>query len=283
MKTHIIYHAHCSDGLMAAAVAGQAASEGGAVPVYHAANYGDAPPELPKDAAVIIVDFSYPADTLAALAQSVRSVTVLDHHASAIERLRGWSSMPNVTLILDSSRSGAMLAWDYFFAEQLAPLAVRLVQDRDLWQWKLEHTKAFSFGLSALPRDSPDSWRALLASDSVAKRLIADGSAIEAYYNEHLASTVQQATPCRLHGVDGYAVNASRLFASEAGNALAQLPGSSFGLVWLAHGGEVYMSFRSTDGRTARALAESFGGGGHGNAAGCTLKVQEFLEATGAI
>ena len=280
MNIHIIYHRRCSDGLMAAAIAGQAAHAAGVTPTYHDAQYGEAPPVLPKDADVIIVDFSYPADVLAEMARSVRSVTVLDHHASAIDKLADWPPTPNVMLTLDTTRSGAMLAWEHFFAGKIAPLAVRLVQDRDLWTWKLEHTRAFSFALRSLPTDSPDGWRQLLTNEPLVNRMIDEGRAVEAYYDEQLASVVPLAKPCIVNGVKGYAVNANGMFASDAGHELAKRTGSRFGLVWyMGADGSVKVSFRGTDGETARKLAESFGGGGHGNAAGCTMTIYELLAA----
>lgn len=278
-NAHIIYHANCSDGTMAAAVVSAAARRDGHDVTYHAAQYGNPAPELPSDAEVFIVDFSYPTTELAALADSVKHVVLLDHHKTAIDKLQDWQPRANVEMWLDDTMSGAMLAWKWFNGEAEAPLAVRWVQDRDLWQWQLPGSRSFSFGSRVLPTDDPQKWEQLLNS-AVADEFCRIGGHISEYYDEAMAKELVNAVPISINGHHGLAVNTAPMFSSDIGGALAERTGT-FGCVWrVGQDGRVHVSLRSRGEFNVRALAEAYGGGGHDRAAGCTVSlatVQEWL------
>ena len=72
---------------------------------------------------------------------------MIDHHASAAKDLDGWFN-PRFDSVFDMQKSGAMLAWDYFFPAQEAPEIVRYVQDRDIWTKALPGCDLCSLGLS---------------------------------------------------------------------------------------------------------------------------------------
>ena len=76
--------------------------------------------------------------------------------------------------------------------------------------------------------------------------------------------------------VDGLAVNASALFASELGNRLAERSGT-FGLVWeLGAEGDAKVSLRAAGRVDVAAIAAGYGGGGHPNAAGFRMGIARF-------
>src|SRR5215213_7033800 len=99
VSSAVLFHDSCPDGWTAAWVAAKALGVENTtlIPVTH----GDPPPELAGIGDVFIVDFSYEHDTLVELTTNHR-VVVLDHHQSAIDKLR--TDCPYET-VLDVERS----------------------------------------------------------------------------------------------------------------------------------------------------------------------------------
>ena len=76
--------------------------------------------------------------------------------------------------------------------------------------------------------------------------------------------------------IDGLAINASAMFASELANLLAE-QSNSFGLVWqLGADGEAKVSLRAAGKVDVAEIATRYGGGGHPNAAGFRLPFARF-------
>lgn len=124
----VLYHANCSDGFGAAYAAWK---KFGDAATYHAAHYGEEPPDV-AGKVVFILDFSYSRDTLKAMIEAASSLTVLDHHKTAQADLEG---LPGV--YFDMTKSGAVMAWEFFHPDKQVPEFLRYIQDRDLWNWKL--------------------------------------------------------------------------------------------------------------------------------------------------
>ena len=74
--------------------------------------------------------------------------TVLDHHKTAEEELRG---LPYAKF--DMNKSGAMLAWEHFFPNGKPPRLVEYVQDRDLWKYELPVSREIAAVLRSFPMD----------------------------------------------------------------------------------------------------------------------------------
>lgn len=130
---YIISHAD-SDGRFAAYCAYMALKS---QPVeFHEVQYGNKPfpvyiDNLTKEDSVFILDFSYKKEILEKVNEKVGKLVVLDHHKSAKEELEG---LPYAHF--DMSKSGALLAWEYFNPGMPAPRVCELVNDRDLWTKK---------------------------------------------------------------------------------------------------------------------------------------------------
>lgn len=207
-----------------------------------------------------------------------------------------------LTIIFDLGKSGARLAWEYFHPAEPLPLILRHVEDMDLWRFALPGTRAIGRALRMLAFDFP-AWDDLIrhASDENTPRYraaLAEGLAIEAFFQMEVGrlASSRLVMPARLRGepldplqalrhglptvvddaltwraIDGLAINASILFASEVGNLLAERSGT-FGLVWqLAGNGDVKCSLRSKGIFDVAEIAVRYGGGGHRNAAGFHL------------
>lgn len=291
-KTMCIYHGNCADGFGAAWVVRKAL---GSDIEFVAGIYGQEPPDVAgKD--VVIVDFSYKYDILAALARKANSVIVLDHHKSAAEDLArfesfhagveedtrrddgatllGWKTAhvmansqngPTIACCFDMNRSGAMLAWDHYFPNQEPPQLLRHIEDRDLWLFKLEGTREIQANLFSYPYDF-EVWDQLMAADVLT--LVSDGAAIERKHHKDVAELVG-VTKRRLK-IGGFDVPVASLpytLTSDAGHLMAQ--GEPFAACyWDTPTGRVF-SLRSTDeGIDVSEIASQYGGGGHRNASG---------------
>jgi len=314
----VFYHADCIDGFGAAYAAW---CHFGPCARYRPLHHGQAW-EIDEIAGhtVVILDFSFPPETLKRMATMAASVTQIDHHASAHQAwasqlkedengmaLHRDTSLP-LTVIFNLDKSGARLAWEHFQPDQPVPLALQHIEDQDLWRFRLPNTRPFCRALRLQPFEF-DKWQRLIdeTPDGDTPRyrdMLNAGEAIEVFFRREVErlSESQLRIPARLRGepvdalqalrhgqafvtdgtqawlaVDGIAINANVLFASELGNRLAEQSGS-FGLIWqLADDGEVKASLRSKGNFDVATIATRYGGGGHRNAAGFRMPHRQFL------
>ncbi len=296
----IIYHKNCDDGFGAAYAAWKRFGDDAD---YLPMDYADNPAQAPVDGReVIAADFSFtPADTMAHILPRAQSLTVLDHHLSA---MHDWQahlgrsandgvlehSEGNLRVFFDMSKSGAYLAWEHFHPKTPVPRMIAHISDGDLWAFKLDGTKPFYSYLRAQNRDfaSFDALCSAMANDDDAQAVLATGAQINAFYRQQLANIVaaKRHAPIEMTAVAdgkpvtarGLAVNASKLFSSELGNMLAAESGT-FAVVWETDGVTAYCSMRSVDGFDSIPFAAAQGGGGHAQACGFIVPLDKLLAA----
>lgn len=254
----VIYHDNCADGFCAAwAVRKQYPNA-----TFIAAKYGDEPP-APEGRDVFIVDFSYPRDVLFNLREKAASLVVMDHHKTAQAALSGLGFC-----IFDMDKSGARLAWERFNTGQSPHWLVDYTEDRDLWRWKLPHSKEINSAIRSYPFDFEE-W------DSIAKRnpeeFIAEGAAILRDQKQTIASHVANAGTFELDGYTIPCVNCTTLISEVVGE-LAEGQPFAAGFFIAANGDRVYSLRSRGDGIDVSEIAKRHGGGGHKNAAGFTVK-----------
>jgi oligoribonuclease NrnB/cAMP/cGMP phosphodiesterase (DHH superfamily) len=137
VKTLCIYHGNCADGFGAAWVVRKALGE---QVEFFPGVYQQEPPDV-TGWDVILVDFSYKRAVIEKMLELAASITIIDHHKTAIEDLREFTTLVDgrqINCIFDTSHSGAMLAWLHFFPGQEPPALIRHIEDRDLWKFDLE-------------------------------------------------------------------------------------------------------------------------------------------------
>lgn len=282
MKILVIYHAECPDGFAAAYVAWKALNKSGEDTVEFCPGiYQQPPPPFEDGTVIVIVDFSYPKDVLAQMAQRAKSIVVLDHHKTAEAALSG-ADIVGVHIKFDMSKSGAVLAWEHFYPGVQVPILLQYVQDRDLWQWKLPESKMINAGLwRGTPRDFK-AWDDVVMNPSTSlSKLAAKGEAIT------VADSFAIETACREPArmiIDGHTVPAvnSGMLQSEIGHHLLEKhPDAPFVAVWFMDGKNKFnYSLRArTGGFDVSQVAKVFGGGGHAAAAG--FRFRELLTTLG--
>ncbi|MGS0737261.1 phosphohydrolase [Pseudomonas sp. GG8] len=288
--TICIYHGNCADGFGAAWVVRKAL---GADIEFHAAAYGQPAPDV-AGKHVVIVDFSFPYNALIAMSKTAASVLVLDHHKTAHADLQDLpsagitygqfqtdclgecicSGAPHIGALFDMNRSGAGIAWDFFFPDTPRPALINHIEDRDLWLFKLEGTREIQASLFSYPYDF-EVWDDLFAADVSALR--SDGSAIERKHHKDVAELVG-VTKRRMviGGHDVPVANLPYTLTSDAG-ALMSASESFAACYWDTPEGRSF-SLRSSDaGEDVSAIALQYGGGGHRNAAGFRVPFGHIL------
>lgn len=267
----IIYHANCADGFTAAWIAEGVLSQDGEV-LMIPAQYGEDPPYdyITGNDNVYILDFSYPYAAMRKICDISNMVVLLDHHKTAIENLAGFKAY-NAVIVLDPSKSGAGITWEWFFPEQRMPDLVARVQDRDLWVFAFDDSKDVNEAIFSR-HYSLEAW------DEMAKMPIEDlaeeGSTITRKKDKDIEEFIMS------HMMEIYigdfkvpACNLPYFYASECGHKLLQIfPNAPFSAVFYQDPKGLRVSLRSTDSREDVSLiAKKFGGGGHRNAAGFVI------------
>lgn len=262
-KIYVLYHGNCTDGTGAKFAAWK---KYGKNAEYIAVNYGQPVPELIPGAEVYIVDFAYPKEVLEQLQCDHKSVVVRDHHQTAQGWLEGVKGCH-----FDMTKSGCVLAWEYFHPDKPVPELLLDIQDRDLWQFKRPNSKAVQAGL-ALLEGNMHRWDSVVYSELVksGEVLLAKQDLVVKSYIKNKIKTIQFL---------GYKVgitNSSDL-ASEIGNGIYEDPtlAVDFGIVYcITPRDTVLYSLRSKGDMDVAKIGEKFGGGGHKNASGFQTDIE---------
>lgn len=297
-KVLIAYHANCIDGFTAAWVASKAMTGQEQPHDLLAMDYtDDSRNKLISNIkhtfyeTVYILDYSVPVRILEILTDRIPSVVILDHHKTAFEAYGIPLNLENVarpepvskygaSILLDNLRSGAGIAWAYFFPEQATPWIVRYVQDRDLWNFNYRDTKAVHEFLSSATRDFPTWTRLADLLDNPKSKgvLINQGAKLLVEHQEQVESYVGQSVAVTIGVCPARVVSCPPKYASDVGNELAKYCGGVGIIVnFSADYSSITYSLRSIGDLDVSAIAKSHGGGGHKNAAGFASTELVFL------
>ena len=267
MNDLVIYHGSCFDGWTAA----WAALHRFPGAELHAGKYGVAPPDV-RGRRVVIVDFSYPRDVLLRMHADAEWLRVYDHHKTAQADLEGLDFC-----VFDMERSGAGIAWDEF-GEWPRPPLVDIIEDRDLWRFRLPETK-HAMAYIATQDYTLDNWDRL--AGMTARDLAEKGASIQEYIDRYGKLAREQVRIEYVGGIQMPTINVPYMNCSDHVNGLL---GSDHGYPELGPAAVAAGYFRRADGRwqfSLRSLApfdcseiaKSYGGGGHAQAAGFDVAV----------
>jgi uncharacterized protein len=231
---------------------------------------------------IIFCDWSPTLEIIDQIEKVVSEIKILDHHKTAQQALQTKSYA-----VFDMDKSGAGLTWEYFFPYMPMPNFIQMIQDRDLWTWKLPDSRNLTAGLYMLC-DSVES----VKSDFSGLFDIFD----ELFSNPdkfifclELGSIVSKATLSKANSlakshanhIDFYSkyrvciVNCPTDLTSDVGNILSSMDTIDFAVLWKYNHPkqEYYVSLRSSNKVDVSNIAKSFGGGGHPNASGFSTKI----------
>lgn len=298
MRPLVVYHDACADGFAAAFAAWlKLGDEAEYLPmVYGDENHRGAVLLKVAERDVYILDFSLPKEVTEQVFVLASKVIWLDHHKTAFEmwcpentdftlvhdcQPRGIAPGSELLaeVILDNNRSGAMIAWEYFHPDLPVPILLKYIDDYDRWQFKLKGTKEVNKALWGYAPWSFEQWKGFLVDGTA--HFSTQGAAILRTHDRNVQDVLKYAVrKCTLKDTgyydydddnfiwEGLAANCSTCFTSDVGHELADQSGT-FGLLWvLDKDGKVRCSLRSNGDYDVSAIAKTFGGGGHKNAAG---------------
>ncbi len=264
--TLCIYHGNCADGFGAAWAVRRRYGNGVR---FHPGAHGRPAPDCHGED-VLLVDFAYPRAQLETMADSARSVTVLDHHQTAETDLQPLLASGRIQGEFDMARSGAAMAWDWCFPGQDRPRLIQHIQDRDLWQFRLQGTREITAMLFSHEQvfEVWDSLAQALEDPAGREQLIAIGETLERKHRKDVADLIRATGRTMVIGGETVPVaNVPYMYVSEAGSRMSE--GEPFAACYFdtPHGRK--FSLRSQpDGRDVSVIAEAYGGGGHPRAAG---------------
>lgn len=316
MKPLCIYHGNCADGFGAAWVVRKFFGKDGVE--FFAGTYQNKPPLIEPGRRVIFVDFSYKREALIPwMQQNALDVLLIDHHKSAVEDFAGapyvldmskwqgtlgWNRYCDslgqdlyenagslVYTVFDMDRSGAGLAWDFFFPNQPRPALIDRIEDRDIWRFKYPDTRDVQAAVFSYPYDFLV-WDSLMSSPL--ESLATEGRGIERKHHKDIAELVTATRREMIIGGHWIPVaNLPYTLTSDAGHLMCE-PYASPNLqgefvtppfaacYWDTADGRVF-SLRSREGgMDVSEIAKQYGGGGHKNASGFRVGFDHELATT---
>jgi oligoribonuclease NrnB/cAMP/cGMP phosphodiesterase (DHH superfamily) len=267
----VYYHAGCIDGFGAAWAAWYALGEENVEyrPFKHSSvSYAT----ISSDDEIYFLDcLPETVGDLRDLLSLCKHITIIDHHKTAIPIVSPFKGYPNLELHIDMKRSGAMMAWNYFHPDIYPPKLIEYIQDVDIWNWKLEHTEAATESLRTYEHDFAV-WTTLMENPEI---LIEEGVALIRYKNLRINQIIEN---MYLGNVGGYLVpiiNTDSYISPLLNRVCRENPEYPFAAAWNRAGELVKWSLRSIGEFDVSEVAAKYDGGGHKNAAGFALPIDE--------
>ena len=285
----IIFHFPCQDGLSSAWVARKFLAirdkEHEIIPVQNNAYTNDFLENLyikVKNKYVAILDFSFNLEITEKINSLAKGLVILDHHITNKNVLEHLDYA-----YFDMNLSGVGLSWNYFFNkndDNKIPSFLEMIQDRDLWTWKLPLSKDFCDGFYYYTstcdnlEESFEYYEELFTKKNAIKKYVELGKILRKKKDKTINGIVKSNKKIYKYqyNVIEYNVqmaNCEHEMASDLGSAFCKTNICDFVVLWrYDHNSEKYWcSLRSADKADVSDICKSFGGGGHKNAAGCTL------------
>ena len=266
----VIYHSPCADGFSAAWCFWKRYASNAQ---YVEGRYSEAPLDV-TDRDVYLVDFSYKRDVVIEMVKVARSVTLIDHHKSALLDLQ---DIDGLNYFCDLNHSGAMLAWKFLFGDNKAPTLLHYVEDRDLWRFRLIGSREVSAALFSYEYEF-STWDILMDESLTSiESLTSAGKSISRKHDKDIRELIKFGK--RFLEIGGHTVpvvNLPYTMSSEAGHILAQE--APFAASYMDGENYRFFSLRSKEGGLdVSAIATSYGGGGHPHAAGFRVARDHIL------
>ena len=268
----VIYHGHCNDGAMAAAIFMKHLSTWYQTVEYVGAAYNSGKEPDVTDKEVFMLDFSYGVDTVESMLERANNITVVDHHGAAIDALRALKSRKFDMSYSDTSYCGAENTYRMACFTEV-PRVVKLIGDRDLWKFEYTHTRAFTAGLDLMEKTPENMATVLDWGDKEIQDCVLRGESILEYKRQLFSAHIRQCTRNMIIG--GYSVpvcNANGAFASELSEAMYDgvFKDCPFVGTYYDTAEKRCFSLRSRKGHGmfVDVIAQQYGGNGHPHAAG---------------
>lgn len=308
MKHVIFAHSHCTDGLCAASIMKRAINicfnTEDIVVIF--ARYGAEKKALEQakiddKTDVYIVDFSFSREDTLDISKKCANLVILDHHITALEKLEGIENeSSNIEFFFNNNMSGATLVngfvakrfLDFGKSQEIVNYVAELVEDRDLWNFKLKDTKAFGeFVFSQIEPNDIDAFSEILFDSNMKKiqSYVDLGNILDKNKKKQVNQRLEQMQNPTVLGIPHPEISeyVQIIFVnetqpdlvSELGNAICKRFQKPVCLYKILSNGRVSLSFRSMDNLIDMSkVAVALGGGGHRNACGAEMSLEDFKQ-----
>lgn len=271
----VLYHDRCYDGFAGAWVARKVFGDDA---IYIPVNDRHNPPENLDGKEVYVIDFSFTKDPLNKLEENAKRLVVLDHHISSEEDVKNLKEY-----VFDNNKSGAQIAWGYFFKEEPEPKLISYIGDSDIWTHKLPHTYEIGTYIHTheLTLENFDKLHKELESSDGFAKCLELGTTLRDAHNGRVKSFSERAFDIEFEGYKVKALNCPSDIRSDVGNLLAQKFPPFAVLFYLdVVGGEALwkVSLRGNGSINLAEMAEKYGGGGHFSASAFVCKQEELFK-----
>jgi oligoribonuclease NrnB/cAMP/cGMP phosphodiesterase (DHH superfamily) len=273
----VYYHANCPDGFGAAWSFYQKFKEKAKyIPVSYNNYRSLLNSQDLEEATVYILDFHFDPDVMDKLDLICKSVTLIDHHKTAEDKLKGRKNC-----FIDKTHSGCYLAWKYLFKEQDVPPIIKYVEDRDLWKWEFEESKYILTALDSYPYNF-DMWNKFNKKISGDEKtsVIDQGIHIQKYKESLIKKISRYSENHKIAGYNLYIINTS-ILQSDICNYILNSRQSDIVIAYYKYNDFYKCSMRvSREDIDASLIAKNFGGGGHPKASGFSIpSVQDLFDS----
>lgn len=275
-KNILYYHNPCQDGFASMFVANFFLEEKCEIVPY---SHGQSILDNYTDKIIYFLDMAPSKDVYLKLSKKNR-VIILDHHVSNLKEYEE-EMKTNKDIIIKMENSGVGVVWNYFSKKEM-PYFLQLIEDRDLWKFNYSETKEFCEGLY-FTTSSTDSFSEslylfdeLLSNPKKLDYYVELGKLLLKQKNNKLKYLTDKYIK-KVYKYEGHNVcmaNVDAELTSDLGNSLSSREECDFAILWrYDHEYEKFnLSFRSSDKVDVSAICKKFGGGGHKNAAGCSIQ-----------
>jgi oligoribonuclease NrnB/cAMP/cGMP phosphodiesterase (DHH superfamily) len=211
----------------------------------------------------------------------------IDHHKTAMEKFTDLWNSKIVNGIRRLNNSGCGLTWEYFYSYIIpAPLAIRYIEDRDLWKFKYPNTKPFCEAAYVKIKtiDDKDISEFLSHLDYDLKSLEFDyiefGNARLEEQKQRVIKAFDRGVDITFYGHKARVVNTISDI-SEIGEYIYTKDEYDIAIMWYVDGNSVKCSLRSNskdpNAPDCSAIAKKYKGGGHYSSAGYNVKIGNKL------
>ena len=262
-KTVVLYHGGCPDGFGGAWAAWK---KFGDKAHYSPQKDRKTAPQDIDGAEVYLIDFCFSTKEIMDDIQArCARLVVLDHHESVKDVVESMSEH-----VYDGNRSGAGIAWDYFFPDTPRPSLVNYLEDQDLWRHTFPETVPVHAYLESRPFTFEEWDQVAYTLEHDERESFLEKARTYAEYFELLAHMA--ADKARIVSFEGYecaftTCHPFKSLKSRVGNLLAQAH-PPIAIVVTAHPEGCGVSIRGDGSVDVSEIAARFGGGGHPNSSG---------------
>lgn len=244
---------------------------------------------------VVIVDYGFTEnnvnilkDLVEYLNYTAEHISWIDHHVTSIaaEKCLPKYDKFKFTSYINTSHSGAWLAYEYFGEMNRVPRVIKYVDDYDRWVHDYSESTLLNdafFCTPELKNPESDEWDELIGNDwsDYLKMLVEKGKIVNQYRDQLAESHKKFAYEVTIKGFEQY----SAVALNDRGNSkcFGDLV-KQYQICILYHEnkpGEIAMSLYSDPafveaGVDVSPIALKHNGGGHPGASGCSMSVEEF-------